>query len=116
VLVGVYAPHWAPLKFKGEWVEFPKYEKACYTDPAWGLNPNATHDCGKPRGPVWIAAWAGLKDKWPGAYQTIKSFKMDNDEMGGLITQVDLDGKKVEDVVAAWMTANEPRWQAWIAK
>ena len=41
---------------------------------------------------------------------------MDNDEMGGLITEVDLDGKKVEDVVAAWMAANEPRWQAWIAK
>jgi glycine betaine/proline transport system substrate-binding protein len=116
VLLWVYAPHWAPLKFKGEWVEFPKYEKACYTDPAWGTNPAATHDCGKPRGPVWIAAWAGLKDKWPGAYQTIKSFKMDNDEMGGLITQVDLDGKKVEDVVAAWMTANETRWQAWIVK
>jgi len=116
VLLWVYAPHWAPIKYKGEWVQFPKYEKACYTDPAWGINPNATHDCGKPRGPIWIAAWAGLKDKWPGAYQTIKSFKLDNDEMGGLITQVDLDGKKVEDVVSAWMAANESRWQAWIVK
>ena len=26
----VYAPHWAPIKYKGEWVEFPKYEPACY--------------------------------------------------------------------------------------
>lgn len=115
VLLWVYAPHWAPIKYQGEWIEFPKYEPACYTDPAWGINPEATHDCGKPRGPIWIAAWAGLKDKWPGAYQTIKNFKMDNDEMGALITEVDLDGKKVEDVVAAWMAANEPRWKAWIA-
>lgn len=116
VLLWVYAPHWAPLKYKGEWVEFPKYEPACYTDPAWGGNPNATHDCGKPRGPIWIAAWAGLKDKWPGAYQTIKNFKMDNDEMGALITEVDLEGKKVEDVVAAWIAANESRWQGWIVE
>lgn len=115
VLLWVYAPHWAPIKYQGEWIEFPKYEPACYTDPAWGINPEATHDCGKPRGPIWIAAWAGLKDKWPGAYRTIKNFKMDNDEMGALITEVDLDGKKVEDVVAAWMAANEPRWKAWIA-
>lgn len=116
VLLWVYAPHWAPIKYKGEWVEFPKYEPACYTDPAWGSNPNATHDCGKPRGPIWIAAWAGLKDKWPGAYQTIRNFRMDNDEMGALITEVDLDGKKVEDVVAAWIVANESRWQAWIVE
>jgi glycine betaine/proline transport system substrate-binding protein len=116
VLLWVYAPHWAPLKYKGEWVRFPKWSKACYTDPAVGVNPKATHDCGKPRGPVWIAAWAGVKDKWPGAYKAIKSFKMDNDEMGGLITQIDLNGKKLEEVVSAWMTANETRWQAWIAK
>lgn len=116
VLLWVYAPHWAPIKYKGEWVEFPKHEPACYTDPAWGSNPNATHDCGKPRGPIWIAAWAGLKNKWPGAYQTIRNFRMDNDEMGALITEVDLDGKKVEEVVAAWIAANESRWQAWIVE
>lgn len=116
ILLWVYAPHWAPLKFKGEWVEFPKYTKACYSDPKWGSNPKATHDCGKPRGPIWIAAWVGVKDKWPGAYKALKGFKMDNEEMGRLITQVDLDGKKVEDVVAAWVNANGDRWKSWIAK
>lgn len=116
VLLWVYAPHWAPLKYKGEWIEFPKYEKACYSDPAWGGNPNATHDCGKPRGPIWMVAWSGVKDKWPGAYKTIKNFKIENDEVGGLITQVDLEGKKVEDVVADWITANESRWKTWIVE
>ena len=55
----VYAPHWAPIKYKGEWVEFPKYEPACYKDPAWGINKTATHDCGKPRGPIWKVSWSG---------------------------------------------------------
>ena len=59
IIQWVYAPHWAPIKYKGEWVEFPKYEAACYKDPAWGINKTATHDCGKPRGPIWKVAWSG---------------------------------------------------------
>ena len=65
ILLWIYAPHWAPIKYEGEWVAFPPYEPACYADPAWGVNPDATHDCGKPRGPIWKVAWAGLAEKWP---------------------------------------------------
>ena len=25
ILLWVYAPHWAPVKYAGEWVDFPKY-------------------------------------------------------------------------------------------
>lgn len=116
IILWVYAPHWAPLKYKGEWIEFPKYEKACYTDPKWGSNPDATHDCGKPRGPVWKVSWSGLKDKWPSAHAAIKKFTIGNDEMGALITAVDIDKKSVEDVVAGWLKANEARWKGWIGK
>jgi glycine betaine/proline transport system substrate-binding protein len=116
IILWVYAPHWAPIKYEGEWVEFPPYEKACYEDPAWGVNPDATHDCGKPRGPIWKVAWAGLKDKWPGAHKAIQAFTVDNDEMGQMVAKVDLEGQSVEAVVAEWMAANEDRWTAWIAK
>ncbi len=116
IMLWIYAPHWAPIKYKGEWVQFPEYEPPCYTDPSWGVNPNDTHDCGKPHGPIWKAGWVGLKDKWPGAYKAIQAFTVDNDEMGAMITEVDLDGKTVEDVVAEWMDKNQDRWQAWIAK
>lgn len=116
IVLWIYAPHWAPLKYKGEWVEFPKYEPACYTDPSWGINKDAAYDCGKPRGPVWKAGWAGLKDKWPSAYTAIKNFNITNDEMGALVGAIDLDGKKLDDVVAGWINDNEPRWQKWIAK
>jgi glycine betaine/proline transport system substrate-binding protein len=114
VLLWVYAPHWAPVKFEGEWVEFPKYEPACYTDPAWGSNPDATHDCGKPRGPIWKVAWSGMKDKWPGAHEAVKAFNIANDEMGAMISKIDLDGAKLEDVVDEWLKANEARWSEWI--
>ncbi len=55
-----------------------------------------------------------MKDKWPGAYDAIKAFTIDNDEMGSMITDVDLEGKSVEEVVANWMTDNEDRWSGWI--
>lgn len=114
ILLWVYAPHWAPQKFKGEWVEFPPYEPACYTDPAWGPNPQATHDCGKPFGPIWKVAYKGLAEKWPGAAKAVEAFRIDNDTMGAMIAKVDLEGQSVEDVVDEWMTANEAVWTSWI--
>ncbi|MGA0542000.1 ABC transporter substrate-binding protein [Neotabrizicola sp. VNH66] len=116
ILLWVYAPHWAPQKFKGEWVEFPPYEPACYTDPAWGPNPNATHDCGKPFGPIWKVAYKGLAEKWPGAAKAVEAFTIDNDTMGGMIAKVDLEGQPIEDVVNEWMDANEAVWSAWIGQ
>lgn len=114
ILLWVYAPHWAPVKYKGEWVEFPKYTADCYNDPSWGTNKNAKYDCGKPRGPIWKVAWAGMKDKWPGAYKAMKSFNLNNDEMGAMVSAVDLDGQQVDAVVADWMAKNESRWQTWL--
>jgi glycine betaine/proline transport system substrate-binding protein len=114
VLLWVYAPHWAPIKYKGEWVEFPPYDPACYSDPAWGSNKSEKYDCGKPRGPIWKVAWAGLKDKWPSAHAAIKGFNITNDEMGALVSKIDLESQKLDDVVAAWIKDNEPRWKKWI--
>lgn len=113
ILLWVYTPHWAPAKYEGEWVEFPKYSAECYQDPSWGSNPDLAHDCGKPRGPIWKVAWAGMKDKWPGAYAALKDFRISNDDMSQLIVNVDLDGQKIDDVVAGWIKANEGSWQAW---
>ncbi len=114
IVLWVYAPHWAPTKFDGEFVEFPPYTAECYSDPAWGSNPDMAYDCGKPRGPIWKVAWSGVEEKWPGAHAIIKAFNVDNQEMGDMVAKVDLEGAKLEDVVANWMTSNETRWQEWI--
>jgi glycine betaine/proline transport system substrate-binding protein len=114
VLLWVYAPHWAPAKYEGEWVEFPEYTAECYTDPAWGSNPDLAYDCGKPFGDIWKVAWSGVKDKWPGAYAAIEAFTIDNTDMGAMITEVDLNGKTVDQVVTDWMAANEATWRGWI--
>jgi len=114
IMLWIYAPHWAPSKFEGEFVEFPAYTSECYNDPSWGINPNSAYDCGKPRGPIWKVASSQLKDKWPGAYDAVEAFTISNDEMGQMVAAVDLDGNSVEAVVADWMNNNKSRWQSWI--
>lgn len=116
IILWVYAPHWASAKYEGEWVEFPPYSVECYEDPAAGINPDLPYDCGKPRGPIWKAAWVGLKDKWPGAYEAIRAFTITNDEMAQMIVAVDLEGQDLQAVVDGWIAANEARWQPWIAQ
>ena len=115
-ILWVYVPHWAPAKYKGEFVEFPPYSAECYGDASVGVNPDLAYDCGKPRGPIWKAAWAGMEDKWPGAYATVQAYNLTNEEMSAMVGDADLDGKSIDDVVDAWMDANEDRWKGWIGQ
>ena len=114
ILLWVYAPHWAPIKYDGEWIQFPPYSSECYNDPSVGVNPDLAYDCAKPSGPIWKVAWAGVKDKWPGAYAAIKHFNIGNDEMGQMISAIDLDGQELDAVVMEWLSNNEARWKSWI--
>ena len=113
IMLWVYSPHWAPSKYEGEWIEFPEYTPECYTDAKWGSNPDKAHDCGKPHGEIWKYSWAGMKDKWPVAYKVAKAYQIDSSELNQLSGQVDLEGKTIEEVAAAWVDANESKWRAW---
>lgn len=114
ILMWIYMPHWVPQKYEGEWVAFPEYTEACYTDPAWGVNPNATHDCGKPHGEIWKYSWIGMKDKWPTAHRIAKNFTIGTEELQDMIAMVDLEGKAIDAVAAEWVAANESRWREWV--
>jgi glycine betaine/proline transport system substrate-binding protein len=113
IMLWIYSPHWAPAKYEGEWVQFPEYTPECYTDPAWGINKDMAYDCGKPHGKIWKYAWAGMKDQWPMAYKVAKNYTIDTAELNKMSGEVDLDGKTIEEVAAAWVDANEAIWRKW---
>jgi glycine betaine/proline transport system substrate-binding protein len=115
ILLWIYEPHWAPAVYEGEFVEFPPYEDACYEDPAWGVNPDALYDCGKPQGWIKKMAWAGGEAKWPCAYEIVRNFTMEGAEVGQLVHEVDVKGRSIEDVAMDWATANEAEWRGWAA-
>ncbi|SFT90642.1 glycine betaine/proline transport system substrate-binding protein [Sedimentitalea nanhaiensis] len=116
IILWIYVPHWAPAKYDGEFVEFPPYSAECYSDPSVGVNPEMAYDCGKPRGPIWKAAWAGVQEKWPGAYDIIANYTVNNDEMSAMVAKADLEGVDIDDVVASWMTDNKDRWSGWVGQ
>jgi glycine betaine/proline transport system substrate-binding protein len=113
IMLWIYSPHWAPAKYKGEWVEFPEYSKECYEDPSVGVNPDMAYDCGKPFGEIWKYAWAGMKDKWPVAHKIAANYSISADDLNALSGQVDLDGKPIEEVAAAWIAANQDKIASW---
>jgi glycine betaine/proline transport system substrate-binding protein len=106
IVLWVFAPHWVQTVFDGEWVRFPPYTEECYA--------SGRYDCAKPSGPIWKVAWSGFETKWPGAARAVRAFHIDNDEMSRLIGRVELGNRTIEDVVAAWIATNEPRWREWL--
>ena len=110
----IYTPHWAPIKFEGEWVEFPGYADACYEDPSWGENTDIAYDCGKPYG--WI------KGRVEGGRGEV-ALRLRRDprvqdrqrDHGRPDRSVDLEGREVGEVVQEWLDANQATWQTWTA-
>jgi glycine betaine/proline transport system substrate-binding protein len=113
IVAWIYQPDWLPAKYKGEYVEFPKYTDACYDDKSWGTNKNALYDCGKPYGWIKKATWVGMKDKWPGAFHAVQNYKMDNQTIGLLIDEVANEGKTVDQVADEWLEKNKATWTPW---
>ena len=113
IMLWLWQPHWAPIKYDGKFVEFPKYTLECHENPSWGVNPDMAYDCGRPSGLETKFGWAGGESKWPAAYAAARKFEMGNDVITPMITSVDVDGRDLDEVIAEWMANNEAVWMAW---
>lgn len=92
-----WSPHWVTSDHEIGWVEFPDGESG----PVFPTNR------------VFKVAWVKAKEKWPRAMRLIGKIQLTNKEYAGMIKAVDVDGEKLEDVIAAWVTDNKDRWQKW---
>lgn len=114
VVVFNWTPNFAEAVWPGEFVEFPTWVAGCNEDPAVGPNPNATYDCGNPaNGYLKIAAWDGMKDKWPAAYKTLSQISFTNPQIAEMAKLVDIDEMEPEDAAHAWLEANKDVWMGW---
>ncbi|GMG81704.1 ABC transporter substrate-binding protein [Paralimibaculum aggregatum] len=111
LLILFWQPHWAMSAYDVRFVELPVGEPACYEDPAWGPNPDATFDCDFIPTRIFKAGWAGFAEKWPAAYEILESYQLSTADQQPLMGAVDVDGRSVEEVVAEWMAANEAKWK-----
>lgn len=112
-----WTPNFIESKFEGEFVNFPEPEPACFEDASWGPNPNATGDCGAPRG-GWLkkAIWGGLEDQSPDAWKLLHAIDFTNAQIAAAALMVDVDGMSVEEAAGKWISDNADVIEAWKSK
>ncbi len=110
-----WTPNFVEAVWEGEFVEFPTYFEGCKDDPSLGPNPDMTYDCGNPPdGYLKKAAWDGMPEKWPNAYEVLTRISFTNPQIAEMAKLVDVDEMEPEDAATAWLEANEDVWRPWL--
>lgn len=108
------SPHWLYDSDAGKFIDFPPYDPACATDPAWGVNPNKVWDCASPRGTVDKLINVAVKERAPGAYQILQRYKMDNKAVAAATNAAENEGKDIQDITDQWISQNSAVWSDWL--
>ncbi|MCY4242405.1 MAG: ABC transporter substrate-binding protein [Rhodobacter sp.] len=111
LLIVFWQPHWAMSAYDVRFVDLPVGEDACFEDPAWGPNPDAVNDCDFAPSRIFKAAWSGMREKWPAAFEILSNYTLSVEDQQPMMGAVDVDGGSVEEVVASWMAANGDKWR-----
>lgn len=111
LLITFWQPHWAMSAYDVKFVDLPVGNEACFTDPAWGPNPDAVNDCDFAPSRIFKATWSGFEEKWPAAFEILSNYELAVEDQQPMMGEIDVDGGKVEEVVTAWMAANEAKWR-----
>lgn len=115
VLLFNWTPNWVESRYEGSFVEFPKHEQACETDPSWGVNKQFLYDCGNPSG-GWLkkAAAKNFKQNYQCAFKALKNISLNNQQISYLTALVDVDNMSYEAAAEQWQSSNPLIWQRWI--
>lgn len=109
-----YSPHWFFDKAEGNYVAFPPYEPACFTDPAWGPIPDRTHDCTTPSGFLWKLMNRDVSLEAPGAARIFYLFTLDAKTVAEGMEKIDVEGVSYDRMAEDWVSANEALWRGWL--
>ncbi|MPY25537.1 ABC transporter substrate-binding protein [Shewanella sp. YLB-07] len=109
-----WTPNWVEAVYKGKFIEFPPYSKACEFEPAWGVNEKYLWDCGNPKN-SWLkkAVSRYLADKSACALDIVRSFSLSNQDIALAAALVDIDNLSVEQAAKQWLYVNQARVEQW---
>lgn len=110
-----WTPNFIESKFDGFFIDFPDPEGGkCQSDKSWGINPDATDDCGAPRN-GWLkkAAWKGLAGKYPAAWSVLQKINFSNAQIAAASLMVDVDGLSPEEAADKWIAENGDLIASW---
>ena len=103
-----WTPTAAVAKYKLKNIALPTYSKECYAVPA-------KIACDYPEDVLFKAISAKLETKDAAVAAFVKKFSLSTEDQLSMLPTVEIDKKPVAEVAAAWITANEATWKAWLA-
>ena len=110
-----WSPNFTDALYGGSFIEFPAFDEKCKTDASWGINPNATNDCGSPAGGyLKKAAWYMMPVKWPAAYKALTRINFTTNHVGTMAMFVDVEEMEHDEAAARWIEENEDVWSLWL--
>ena len=101
-LAYAWAPHWIHAALDLVEIELPPYDEAKW--PATNWAQDITHFHGNPR----------MLDEHPEVVAVLNNMNLTNEMQAGMIYEIDVKKRDVEDVVEEWMEANEKIWRQWL--
>jgi glycine betaine/proline transport system substrate-binding protein len=90
-----WAPHWIHAALDLVEVKLP---------PEFAWPDDVTFKYGNP----------ALMKEYPDAVEVIRKHRLTNAQQAGMIYQIDVKKRDVDEVVAEWMKANESIWRKWL--
>ncbi|MEE9324917.1 MAG: glycine betaine ABC transporter substrate-binding protein [Dehalococcoidia bacterium] len=106
LITSCWQPWWPMVVYDFTEIELPPYTDECYVSQDYG--------CAFPPDVTWAAAWPGLKDLFPDAYNMLDDFHLENDDQNEMVIAVDRDGKTTEQAARDWMAENPEKWINWL--
>ena len=101
-LAYAWAPHWIHAALDLVEVELPPFDANKW--PATNWAEDHTFNRGSP----------ALVEEHPEIAQLIKNQNLTNDQQAGMIYEIDVKKRDLDDVVEEWMMANEDVWRQWM--
>ncbi len=97
-----WAPHWIHAALDLIEIELPPYDEAKW--PATNWAQDVTHFHGNP----------AMLEQHPDVVKLLQNMDLTNDMQAGMIYDIDVKKGDAEEVVEAWMEANEGTWRKWV--
>ncbi len=115
ILIFTWMPNFIGAKYEGKFVNFPKYESKCNTDPSWGINPNALFDCDHlANGYLKLAVNKDFGKNHPKGYKLIKQINFSSSDFNKMGYYIDVDELEVSAAAKKWLFENKQKWNKWV--
>jgi len=97
-----WAPHWIHAALDLVEVELPPYDEAKWPATNWAQDVTFFH--GNP----------SMLTEHADAAKLLQNMNLTNNMQAGMIYEIDVKKRDVEEVVEEWMQANESTWRTWL--